>query len=165
MAEQWRPVRGVPLYEVSSLGRVRSVEHRQRYEHWRSRAEMFRRVPARIIAQQLQNSGYSIVHLWQDNQRIARTVHRLVAEAFCTGRPAATVNHKDGNKQNNKASNLEWATYSENHRHAVATGLNRCAIAVQCPDTGERFPSINEAARQRGICHHTVRKRFARCQP
>lgn len=52
-------------------------------------------------------------------------LHRLVAEHFI-GDPLpkeTDVNHKDGNKQNNSASNLEWCTRSENMKHAIRTGL------------------------------------------
>lgn len=54
-------------------------------------------------------------------------VHTLVAEAFIGPKPsgARTVNHKDGNKHNNAAANLEWASYAENNRHARLTKLNR----------------------------------------
>lgn len=55
-------------------------------------------------------------------------VHRHVAKAFCQkseGIPEETlvVNHKDGNKRNNTAENLEWCTQVENNRHARETGL------------------------------------------
>lgn len=51
-------------------------------------------------------------------------VHRLVAECFIPNPDnKRIVNHKDGNKSNNNASNLEWATSSENNRHAFRTGL------------------------------------------
>ena len=55
-------------------------------------------------------------------------VHRLVARAFCDGfEDGLVVNHKDGNKLNNNADNLEWVTASENVQHAHDTGL--CASA------------------------------------
>lgn len=55
-------------------------------------------------------------------------IHRLVAEAFY-GPPwcGAEVNHIDGLKTNNHASNLEWVTHSKNHIHAAQTGLSPCA--------------------------------------
>ena len=51
-------------------------------------------------------------------------VHRLVARAFCDGyEDSLQVNHKDGDKLNNNADNLEWVTCSENVKHAFDTGL------------------------------------------
>lgn len=51
-------------------------------------------------------------------------VHRLVARAFCEGyKDSLQVNHKDGDKLNNNADNLEWVTVSENVKHAFDTGL------------------------------------------
>ena len=54
-----------------------------------------------------------------------RDVHRLVAECFVPKPPGENleVNHKDGDKLNNRASNLEWTTHLENVRHAYRTGL------------------------------------------
>jgi hypothetical protein len=106
---------------VSDSGRVKSSSFMQRYL-LRNGREAFRRTRERILAQQTQNSGYQLVHLHLDGKRTAFTVHRLVAEAFVAG-SGPTVNHKDGVKANCAASNLEWATWSENHKHAWATGL------------------------------------------
>lgn len=54
-------------------------------------------------------------------------VHTLVAMAFLGKRPdwARTVNHKDGNKNNNNVGNLEWASYQDNNRHARRMLLNK----------------------------------------
>lgn len=65
-------------------------------------------------------NGYLSVDLFGKNQQI----HRLVATTFCDKRPEANeVNHKDGNKTNNCADNLEWVTRQENQDHAMRTGL------------------------------------------
>nr|WP_255430669.1 HNH endonuclease [Xenorhabdus sp. TS4] len=87
-----------------------------------------------------------------NNHRKARTVHTLVAEAFLAG-SGETVNHINGNKQDNRACNLEWASYSENHLHAVATGLNKQAVRVQHPITGAIYSSITQAAKACRVCH------------
>lgn len=67
----------------------------------------------------------------EDGSRRTFKVHRMVAEKFISnpeGKPE--VNHIDGNKENNNDYNLEWATHSENIKHAWDTGLLK--------DNGER---------------------------
>jgi len=74
----------------------------------------------------LQANGYCQVTLSQDGRRRNFSVHRLIASAYMeTDDERQIVNHKDGNKQNNKLSNLEWVTQQENVHHAILTGL-RC---------------------------------------
>jgi len=85
-------------------------------------------------------------------------VHRAVAKAHIPnpeGKPH--INHIDGNKQNNRADNLEWCTAAENQLHAYATGLKvpnrdalRRGVQFQCKPTrevfsGEEFPSFKLA--------------------
>jgi len=67
---------------------------------------------------------YLSVSLRKDGENKMFMVHRLVALAFVEnpdGKPE--VNHKDGDRKNNAAKNLEWCTRSENMKHAVRTGL------------------------------------------
>lgn len=68
--------------------------------------------------------GYRTYTLMKDGKKHSKTGHRLVALAFVDN-PAnlQTVNHKDGNKLNNAASNLEWMSSKDNIRHAVTYGL------------------------------------------
>jgi NUMOD4 motif/HNH endonuclease len=153
MSENWKPILGLESrYEVSDLGRVKSLSFMQRYL-LRNGREAFRRTRERIVAQQTINSGYTIVHLHFDGNRYAKLVHRLVAVNFVDGFDIGReVNHKDGNKANNAASNLEWTTRSGNLRHAVTAGLNTQAL----PAAG--FPSTTQAAKALNKSHRTVRK-------
>jgi hypothetical protein len=142
--ENWKDIPGFEgRYQVSDLGRVKSLSFMQRYL-LRNGREAYRKTDERILAQQPNNRGYYLVHLHQDNQRTALTVHSIVARAFLLGPPSETVNHRNGVKTDNRATNLEWATYSENHLHAVEYRLNKRAIPVVAP-SGRRFPSINQA--------------------
>lgn len=73
-------------------------------------------------------TGYMVVTL--DGKKYA--VHRLVAKHFIPNPyDHPQVNHKDGNKQNNCASNLEWCTAGENINHALKTGLRKGFIHVE----------------------------------
>lgn len=105
-------------------------------------------------------TGYYEVCLFDENhQRHYKTIHRIVAEAYC-GNPdkKLEVNHIDGDKSNNCANNLEWATRNENLKHAFQTGLKakdtsaRGIVATSIEKgTSIRFSSIYEAAKALGI--------------
>ena len=162
--EIWLPIAGYEgRYEVSDLGNVRSVDVLVPYTHWRTGARLERLKRGKPLPQQKTNAGYLIVHLHSDNTRTARTVHRLVAETF---EPDADfsldVNHADGDKTNNRRGNLEWINRSGNHDHAVDLGLNKQALAVICPRTGARYPSINRAAQATGRAAKTIREQWSR---
>lgn len=105
-------------YEVSSEGSVRRAERGKRTRV----GLVLRTAPDRY--------GYPTASLnrVRDGQHERRThkVHKLVALAFHGPRSEGLqVNHKNGNKQDNRAANLEWVTGSENQRHAMAHGLFR----------------------------------------
>lgn len=74
-----------------------------------------------------QRGGYLIYTLYEDGEKERIYVHRLVGKLFLE-KPdnweELTINHKDGNKENNHVSNLEWATSYENNLHARVNGLN-----------------------------------------
>ena len=105
MQELWLPTRERDDYFVSNLGNVRG--------------------PRRLLKPQpLSKTGYSWVKLGRGN---TRTVHRIVAEAWVPNPDnLPQVNHIDGNKANNAASNLEWITALANRHHAMSMGLQRC---------------------------------------
>lgn len=97
---------------------------------------------------------YPQVHLWKDGKEYTFYVHRLVAIAFIDNPlNLPEVNHIDGNRTNNKVSNLEWVTSSENSYHASKTGLrvytNRLTKEefIKCLHSviaGESYQSLSE---------------------
>lgn len=100
--EEWVPVSEHPRYLVSNFGRVLNAKTQ------------------RILKQCVNSAGYKKVVLNGKN----KYVHRLVAEAYIQNPDALPeVNHKDGNKWNNTAENLEWVSKSENAKHAFDLGL------------------------------------------
>lgn len=120
MAEVWRPAVGFEgYYEVSSMGRVRSIDRIVRGKFGGDHLQ-----PGRVLKQAVKVHGYHFVNLSCDGRARCQHVHRLVAKAFLTADDARPeVNHKSGVKSDNSASNLEWVTKSENSKHAYRTGL------------------------------------------
>ena len=86
------------------------------------------------------------------------TIHRLVALTFLPNPDnKRTVNHKDGNKLNNHVSNLEWATYQENNKHAISTGLRTSIRKVKCLETGVIYESC-AAGLDLGLYPDTIKR-------
>lgn len=163
MTEVWKPIAGYgDRYEISDQGRVRAVPYLQPYNHWRTGERHFRRTKMKMKATPIINSGYQVVWLSHEYEVRPQLVHRLVAEAFVPSGSGFVVNHKNGVKTDNRASNLEWVTDADNKNHAVDLGLNTQAIAVKHPATGRTYPSMTRAAREAGVCHRTVRNTFER---
>jgi len=78
----------------------------------------------RYLKIQIAINGYKVVGLSKKGITKLEYLHRLIAKSFIPNPDnKKTVNHKDGNKLNNNLCNLEWATYSENTKHAFYTGL------------------------------------------
>lgn len=108
--EIWKDIKNYEnLYQVSSLGQVRSLP---------------RTTTTGRILKQNKSRFYKTVCLSKENKFESVSVHRLVAKHFIENpENKAYVNHIDGNKFNNEASNLEWTTPSENKLHAVKNGF------------------------------------------
>lgn len=117
MDEEWRGVIGHADYEVSNLGRVRSVSRVQTTSNrW---GPMARRLAARMLNPQPTGKGYLSVSLGRGNEN-RQYVHRLVAGAFIPAwlDTGEHVNHRNGDKRDNRSVNLEWVTPAENMLHA-----------------------------------------------
>ena len=98
----WRPVIDYEgLYEVSNYGEVRKID-------------------GTVMNGNINSYGYRVVSLTKNGRKKDKKVHRLVAFAFVpTIDGKDYVNHKDGDKLNNYAGNLEWVTRGENNSHAT----------------------------------------------
>lgn len=113
MVEIWKDVKGYEgLYQVSNLGRVKSFRE----------GTKFGKQKEYILKPWLINSGYHVVMLYkEDRSKRKYQLHRLVAETFIeNSENLPCINHKDENKINNNASNLEWCTYSYNNNYGTA---------------------------------------------
>lgn len=112
VAELWRDVIGFEgLYRVSDFGNVLSCSRKFKPNGGRMKPKKTK-------------LGYLEVCLTKNRKKYYPLVHSLVAKAFIPN-PAklSQVNHKNGNKYNNKAINLEWVTSSQNIKHAFDNGL------------------------------------------
>lgn len=119
MNEVWKPVLGYEgIYEVSNIGRVRSIDRVRVLSDGRTRF-----FPGVTLVGKVGTHGYRAVTL---SDKVARTVvvHRIVAEAFLPREIGKNwINHRDGDKLNNAADNLEWCTPKENTAHMIEAGL------------------------------------------
>ena len=145
--EKWKAVKGRPGYEVSSKGRVRN------------------RKTGEIKAQRKTKNGYMITTL-KNGTKTTAYIHRLVAEAFVPNPDSLPhVNHKDEDKTNNNASNLEWCTPAYNNAYGShidkirETKTERYGIPVAKLDraTGERV-AVYESARLAADDHNVTRQ-------
>lgn len=104
-SEEWRPICGYEgLYEVSSLGKVKSLKFGKE----------------KILKFGKNKKGYFRVGLSKDKKREFCSVHRLVANAFIPNpNNLPTVNHIDENKENNVVDNLEWMNMKQQVNHGT----------------------------------------------
>lgn len=155
--EIWKDVVGYEgLYQVSNLGRVRRIgNYRNQIKEWPSNNK--------ILKLGKKSNGYLYCQLSKNNKTSPKMVHRLVAEAFIENtQKKPTVNHIDGNRENNTVCNLEWATYAENNMHSLHVLNNHKRKykrkigkpVLQYDLQGnyiKEYPSYREARRQTGI--------------
>ena len=116
--EKWKYILNYEeIYQVSTLGRIRSLP---------------RKTTKGGIIKQNKSRFYLSVCLCKTGYVKSYTVHRLVAQTFIPNpKDKPIVNHKDGNKFNNKAKNLEWTTASENKIHAVKNGYTHTPKGIK----------------------------------
>ena len=165
MKEIWKDIHHYEgIYQVSSCGRIRSVGRYVRNatsQYWRN---------GQIIKPWVGGtSPYYNVSLASDGKICKKLIHRLVAEHFLDDWNAAKeVNHKDGNKHNNRSDNLEMCTRQENVMHSMVHKLrdDYGENSVNAKLTNEQADHIrrlhrsgvmqNELAEQFKVCKQTI---------
>lgn len=137
--EVWKSVMGYEdLYWVSSKGRMKSS-----YYLWKE-----------IVAEK--PNKYKVVILVKDGTKKASTIHRMVALHFKKNpKSKPCVNHRNGLKHDNRASNIEWATHKENSEHSFRTGLSIIPSGRDNPMFGRTGFKSNRGKRVNQISNKT----------
>ena len=147
---EWREVYGFDiLYEVSNKGQIRT-KHHGKYGYQNEYV---------YLKPTDNGKGYLRVNLKTGNKQRTVYVHILVAQAFVPNPEGyKEINHKDENKQNNNADNLEWCDHLYNCNYGTRnerSGIKR-RIKVQCVETNVIFESLEEAANEMNVCKSAI---------
>ena len=122
--EQWKVIKDFPKYAISNYGNIKSL-------YWQNNINGKLYPREKLLIPIKRKDGYMKVNLHNDEYKgrgkgYKCLIHRLVAEAFLENpKNLSEVNHKDGNKENNKVGNLEWCTRRENVLHSYRLGLKK----------------------------------------
>ena len=160
--EEWRPAPGYEgLYEVSNMGRIKSLER-----------EVIRKtnnnyiIPERILLQNINiQTGYPTVSLCKKGSCHAVNIHTLVARAFIDNPDnKECVNHIDTNRENNNVENLEWNTRKENQNNDLS--LYKMSIAQKgkpsplkgIPKSKEHIEKMRKTLTGRHLSEETKKK-------
>lgn len=162
--EIWKPIYGFENYQVSNLGRVKSLD---RLVNGNCGSVYVSK--GRILKPGKDNGGYQHIGLCKDGKRTTFAVHRLVWEAFNGKRPEGMeINHIDEDKSNNSLDNLNLMTHKENVNWGTGidrrskSQLNRkdCSKAILQFDLQgnliAEYPSVGEADRTLGINNKNI---------
>lgn len=143
MEEIWKDVPQFEgLYQVSNLGRVKSFR----------KSAKFGGQSEYILKPSLMNNGYFAITCYGNGKRIKMPLHRLVASVFLQNPDPDNcncVNHKDEDRNNNAASNLEWCTYKYNNNYGTARKRidDTISFVVEQYDANNNLIAIYRSAR------------------
>lgn len=139
--EKWLPVVGYEgLYEVSSLGRVRSLPRNT--------------TKGKILTQQITKFGYLKVALAKNNVPKFFQVHRLVAISFIPNpNNLPQVNHINENKLDNRVENLEWCTAKYNMNYSNSKRVAQYTLSGELVAI---YSSLREASNQTGFWYGNI---------
>ena len=137
--EIWKPIKGFDDYYISSFGRVYSEKQKKRF-----------------LKPHKTGGGYMMVGLYTNNKAYPKLVHRLVAETFIPNpKNYPQVNHKDENKTNNSADNLEWCTSKYNNNYGTLKA-RQSAFWKGVPKTEEQKRKISDKIIMETIREYTL---------
>lgn len=130
MTERWLPVVGYEgFYEVSNLGRVRSVDRQIRH-----RDGSLHMYPSRVLKPSVTTNGYAYISVSVNKAQRSVAVHRLVATAFLGPAPdGMEVCHRNGDELDNRSENLRYGTHGSNVLDTVRMGTHWFAQKTHCP--------------------------------
>ena len=153
--ETWKELKGYEGdYEVSNMGQVRSTTKVFTCYSLRGNGIHERTRYGRILQPSVQNNGYLVVWLSRNGKVKAHTVHRLIAKTFIENpKNLYCVNHKNGNKTDNRVENLEWCTSGENLKHAYEKlgRVHRKGTKIICIELNKTFESIKSASEELNV--------------
>lgn len=150
MSEKWREYQNTG-YFISNYGSMRKKLANGRWRY--------------LTTDRCDRVGYTKVTLTIQGKPHIKLMHRLVAEVFIPNpNPSllTQINHKDGNKQNNRVDNLEWVTPNQNQQHKcdfLHPKANKEVIRIS-KDWSEfiLYPSLSSAAKANNIGCKEIRK-------
>ena len=170
MEEIWKEIPGYEGYfEVSNLGNFRSKDRMVPYKS----GGALRKYPGKFLKVEQMQDGYQRIVLMKDAIKKRYMCHSLVALAFIPNpNNLEQVNHKDGVRNNNCISNLEWCTNTENQHHALEV-LGKTmkgktnSHAVYCKELDRIFPSMKQAVEFLGnhACNEGIKKAILANRP
>ena len=161
MDEIWKDINGYEgLYKISNLGRIKALSRRVRF------GSQWRNTETKILHPRRKgkvNPYLTIILYDEDRKPKTYHIHRLVALHFVDGYyEGAEVNHKDGVKQHNEYTNLEWCSRSYNIKHSYCTLAQRRMkgkVVLQLTMEGSPmcfYQSAVEASKVTGICKSCI---------
>ena len=121
--EIWKSLPGAPVVEVSTFGRVRTLDRVV------PRGKHTQLTKGRVLKQCNRKDGYLQVRIPIDGKFATKRAHRLVAQAFIKNpNDLPEVNHKDSDRANNNVSNLEWCSRSYNRQYREKYGVSSTEV-------------------------------------
>ena len=158
--EIWKEIKGYEGYfEVSNLGNFRSKNRVIGYKY----PGKTRNYPGKILKVESIFEGYTRIVLMKNHIRKRYMCHRLVAETFIPNpKNKPFINHINGIKWDNRVSNLEWVTQSENelHSHSVLGNTMKgktFLVKIYCTNIDKTFSLMSEIIRfLHGLGHKTA---------